>query len=243
MAARIHAAGAGAAPPRPGWAGKLTAWNTLVLAAWLAVPFLAAGTARWAAGWLHHAALAAGFAASQLWVAHQAPHARALRAARRRPGPGTKGWDLAWNAAFWPLMACPAVVAGLEVRAGGPALSPLAWGPGLLALAAGQALSAWAMACNPFFEGTVRVQRDRDQRVVEVGPYRLVRHPGYQGLAVVAASLPLLLRSAAAAFPAAAVVAWLVLRTALEDRVLARELPGYAAYRRRTRWRLVPGVW
>ena len=47
----------------------------------------------------------------------------------------------------------------------------------------------------------------------------------------------------AAAFPAAAVVGWLVLRTALEDRVLGRELVGYAAYLRRTRWRLVPGVW
>jgi len=32
-------------------------------------------------------------------------------------------------------------------------------------------------------------------------------------------------------------------RTALEDRMLRRELPGYDAFATRTRWRIVPGVW
>jgi protein-S-isoprenylcysteine O-methyltransferase Ste14 len=35
----------------------------------------------------------------------------------------------------------------------------------------------------------------------------------------------------------------LIIRTALEDRTLQAELPGYAEYARRTRYRLMPGVW
>ncbi len=42
---------------------------------------------------------------------------------------------------------------------------------------------------------------------------------------------------------AAASIAWIALRTALEDAFLRRELPGYADYARRVRYRLVPGIW
>jgi len=227
-------------PSRPRWAAPLGAWNALVLAAWLIGPFLAAGTARWSGGWFHLASAAIGLAAHQVWVARHNP---ALRQARRRPGPGTKGWDVAWNALVWPLFAAVALTAGADYRTHGATLPPLAGAAGLVVLAAGLALSASAMSVNPFFEGTVRLQRERDQRVIEVGPYRLIRHPGNLGLAVWAAASPLLLRSATAAWAAGAAVAWVVLRTALEDATLRRELPGYQGYCGRTRFRLVPGVW
>ena len=107
--------------------------------------------------------------------------------------------------------------------------------------AAGMALSALAMAANPFFEGTARIQPG--QVVVDGGPYRTVRHPGYAGLALWALGSPLLLRSALALVPALLTAAWVVLRTALEDRMLRRELAGYEGYARRVRWRLLPGAW
>ena len=80
-------------------------------------------------------------------------------------------------------------------------------------------------------------------QLVVRGPYRLVRHPGYVGLAGWALASPLLLLSARAIWPALLAAAWIVLRTALEDATLRRELEGYAAYARRVRWRLVPGIW
>jgi protein-S-isoprenylcysteine O-methyltransferase Ste14 len=43
--------------------------------------------------------------------------------------------------------------------------------------------------------------------------------------------------------PVAAAIVSLVVRTALQDRTLRRDLEGYAQYTRQTRWRLVPGVW
>ena len=105
------------------------------------------------------------------------------------------------------------------------------------------ALSAAAMAVNPYFEGTARIQGDLGQRVVDAGPYRRVRHPGYAGLALWPLSAPMLLLSRWAFAPGALAAAWVVLRTALEDRMLRRGLTGYADYARRVRWRLLPGVW
>jgi protein-S-isoprenylcysteine O-methyltransferase Ste14 len=71
----------------------------------------------------------------------------------------------------------------------------------------------------------------------------VVRHPGYGGLALWALSGPLLLRSTAGFVPALAAAGWVVVRTFLEDRVLRVELPGYAEYASRVRYRLVPRIW
>ena len=54
---------------------------------------------------------------------------------------------------------------------------------------------------------------------------------------------PLLLGSAWAFIPALLAVAGIVIRTALEDRTLQAELPGYAEYTKRVRFRLIPGLW
>jgi protein-S-isoprenylcysteine O-methyltransferase Ste14 len=99
------------------------------------------------------------------------------------------------------------------------------------------------MAANPHFESTVRIQRELGHVVVERGPYGLVRHPGYLGFCIGSLGAPLMLQS----WPALAIGSLLpvafVLRTALEDKLLQRELPGYAAYATRVRYRLLPGVW
>jgi protein-S-isoprenylcysteine O-methyltransferase Ste14 len=104
-------------------------------------------------------------------------------------------------------------------------------------------LANWAVAANRFFSSVVRIQRDRGHQVVDAGPYRYIRHPGYAGsmLNMVGVSFALGSRVALAA----AVVVCLVLgvRTALEDRTLRNELDGYTDYARRVRFRLVPGVW
>jgi protein-S-isoprenylcysteine O-methyltransferase Ste14 len=55
--------------------------------------------------------------------------------------------------------------------------------------------------------------------------------------------MPFGLGSWMAVLPALLVVVAFVVRTALEDRTLQAELPGYAEYAAKVRYRLVPGVW
>ncbi|HEX9052309.1 MAG TPA: isoprenylcysteine carboxylmethyltransferase family protein [Anaeromyxobacter sp.] len=226
--------------PRPLALG-LSAWTSATIAAWGVAPFVAAGTWRAPALWAHHATVAAGLLVRARHVARRNP---GLRARRRTIGGNTKRWDLAWVAAFWPLMAAIAVTAGLDHGAhGGATLPAPAWLAGLVLFAGAMAVSGRAQAVNPFFEGTARIQLDAGQRVVDAGPYRIVRHPGYLGLAGWALASPLLLLSVRALVPALGAAAWVLLRTALEDAMLRRELEGYAGYARRVRWRLVPGLW
>jgi protein-S-isoprenylcysteine O-methyltransferase Ste14 len=137
-----------------------------------------------------------------------------------------------------------AVVAGLDaVRFRWSAMPPAMLWPGLALYAAGAVPVVWAMAANPFLERMVRIQQDRDHRVVSSGPYRFVRHPMYVGILLQAAALPLMLGSWWTFAPAAATWVLFAVRTALEDRTLRNELDGYEDYTRQTRYRLVPGVW
>lgn len=235
-----HPTAADGAPAAPGRRSRAASLVQAVLAAaWVAAPFAGAGTLAWAGGWIYLGLLASGLLAHGAFVARNAP---GLRERRSRIGEGTPGWDLAWVAVFWPSMVAAPAVAGADlVRLGHPPLPiPFALA-GALALAFALGLSAGAMATNPWFEGTVRLQPG--QRVVDQGPYARVRHPGYAALALWALATPLLLRSRWALVPAAFTAAWVVLRTALEDAFLRRRLDGYAAYARRVRTRLVPGVW
>ncbi len=79
--------------------------------------------------------------------------------------------------------------------------------------------------------------------VIDSGPYRYVRHPGYSGALVFTLASPVALGSRLALLPAALVAVLLVIRTALEDRTLRAGLQGYEEYTRRTPKRLLPGVW
>ena len=97
------------------------------------------------------------------------------------------------------------------------------------------------MLSNRIFSATVRIQADREQRVVTSGPYRSRRPPSDAGGVV--ACLPLMMDPIWVLAPEAIVSLALVERTSLEDRVLIGELPGYRQYAAATEHRLVPGVW
>jgi protein-S-isoprenylcysteine O-methyltransferase Ste14 len=79
--------------------------------------------------------------------------------------------------------------------------------------------------------------------VADSGPYRYVRHPGYVSVILTFIGLPLALGTWAALIPGLIGVVLYVVRTALEDRTLQAELPGYAEFAQRTRFRLLPGIW
>lgn len=219
---------------------SLVPFSVLPLAL-LALIFLPAGAIGWRPGWTFVAVLVLGFGLSALVLARVNP---VIYRARSRFQPGTKPWDKALLAVILPAMTAILPVAAFDAgrRHGSfvPAWAVLAGYAGVLA---GIALTSWAQAVNPFFEPGVRIQSERHQRVIDSGPYRFVRHPGYVAALLLFFGMALALGSLWALFPAALAAALLVLRTAWEDRLLRTELPGYADYARRVRWRLLPGVW
>lgn len=122
---------------------------------------------------------------------------------------------------------------------------PRWWPPvaGLVVFAAGLAIRVWAIrTLGRFFIYTVRVEEDH--RVVEDGPYRLIRHPSYTGLLMAALGVGIALGNwlsvAACLLPA---LIGFSIRLVGEERLLAAELgEPYRAYMARTK-RLIPGIW
>ena len=113
---------------------------------------------------------------------------------------------------------------------------------GLALQVGGLTLRAWSMrTLGTSYTRTLRT--DEEQRVVDTGPYRLVRHPGYTGSLPTWTGFALASRS----WPVIALVTGLLgrayhRRIAAEEKLLQRDLPGYTAYSHRTR-KLIPFLW
>jgi len=110
-------------------------------------------------------------------------------------------------------------------------------------IVAGYIIGSYALIENRYFSGMVRIQYDRDHHVITSGPYRWIRHPGYSGALLSYVFTPFLLDSWWIFIPVVFMIITLFIRTYLEDNTLQEELPGYAEYAKKVRYRLVPWVW
>ncbi|OGD33497.1 hypothetical protein A2V94_02135 [Candidatus Atribacteria bacterium RBG_16_35_8] len=115
--------------------------------------------------------------------------------------------------------------------------------PGYLLFIFSDILVNWAMIVNTHFEATVRIQRDREHKVITSGPYKLVRHPGYLAAVVYFISLPMILGSIYGFIPSIMGIIIFIIRTGLEDKTLLNELEGYSEYSKKVKYRLMPGIW
>ena len=203
--------------------------------------FLPAGDIGWIPGWIFVAALVIAFGASGLAIAKVNP---IIFRARSRFQPGTERWDLPLVAVILTAMTVTIPIASFDSGRAHWSHVPL-WlvVVGYAALLGGIAVTAWAQAVNPFFEPGVRIQSERHQRVIDSGPYGLVRHPGYSAAIAMFLGISLALASWWGLVPAAIASILIALRTAWEDRLLHDKLPGYREYAGRVRARLVPGIW
>ncbi len=226
-------------PPDSG-ARRLLQWLGVAVA-FGALTFGFAWRLRWPAGWVALALVLAGLFWQDIHVRRHNP---GLMERRRRHRPETPWWD--WVLVIYSQICGFALfaVAGFYGARRFPGLVPLPlFLPGLLIWGLGQWIVASAMATNEFFEGTIRLQSDVGHRVISTGPYAVVRHPGYIGLLVYSVGLALLFGALPALVPAFLVLGWILPRTILEDRFLRAQLPGYAEYAARVRWRWVPFLW
>ncbi len=203
--------------------------------------FWTAGSIAWWPGWTFIVLSAAWVIATAVVIVRNDPN---LLAERIAPPKGAKRWDVILMSTHGLLQMAVYAVGGLDHRFGWTSGLPI--GAQLAALVAcflGYAVTVWATSCNPFFSLIVRIQTDRGHTVATGGPYRLVRHPAYAGAILLGVSLGVLLGSWWALLPGLLDSLLMLLRTYLEDRDLQQELPGYAEYARRVRYRLLPGIW
>ena len=207
--------------------------------------FVPAGTLAWPAAWVLLATMLVvrGVSVALLWRSQ-----RALLEARTSVPIPQGGQPLAdrillplWMASFAGLVAfTSADVWHLHLLP-----IPADWlrGIGLAVFAAGWWVVYLALRTNAFALTVVRHQSEREQKVIDAGPYALVRHPMYAGIVVVMVGQALWLGSFAGLVAALLPTLVLALRIIGEERLLVNSLPGYTAYASRVRSRLIPGVW
>lgn len=89
---------------------------------------------------------------------------------------------------------------------------------------------------------SLRIEAAGEQRLVQSGPYRFIRHPLYLGLILAFFSGPITWQSAYGALVMLPIIPLLLLRIRHEERVMALIFDGYAAYARGTK-RLIPLIY
>ena len=205
--------------------------------------FAAAGTWRWPQAWAFLGIFAAGSVAFGAWLIRRDP---ALLAARLGPlvQRGQPFWDRMFLLVFVGVWCGWLVLMAIDARRWHTSRVP-AWlnALGGLLVVAGFLATMLVFRENSFAAPVVRVQAERGQRVVDSGPYAIVRHPMYASAVVYLVGMPLLLGSWLGLLVVPLMIAAMAPRAVMEERLLERELPGYAEYVRRVRYRLVPGLW
>ena len=139
------------------------------------------------------------------------------------------------------MFLCGFILAGLDFRFGWSRLPDWVSILGAVLFLTAYALYAEVLRENTWLSRTIEVQAG--QQVVSTGLYGIVRHPMYAATVLLFLSMPLVLSSIPAFLVFLCYPAILAKRIRNEEEVLTRELAGYADYKARVRWRLIPFIW
>jgi protein-S-isoprenylcysteine O-methyltransferase Ste14 len=218
------------------------AWLALVVVTLVmcALLFGSAGTIRYWQAWVYVAIFVVASVPTSVYLMKKDP---ALLARRMRGGPifekeRTQRIIMTFTSlGFIAILVVP----GLDRRFGWSAVPAWAVVLGDLLVAIGFLLIFVVYHANTFTAATIQVAPG--QTVISTGPYAIVRHPMYASGALYMFGIPLALASYWGYLALAAMMPFLLWRLVDEERILRRDLPGYADYRRRVRYRLVPFIW
>ena len=230
----------------------MTAGSTMSLAAraWLSLAglavvmglllFVPAGTARYWQGWVY---LAVFFGASLITTLDLLRRDPALLERRMSGGPtaeqrgAQKIAMLGASGSFIALLVVPALdhrFGWSTIPLGGVVIGDILVGVGFLFIFR-------VYRENTFTSATIEIAQN--QTVVSTGPYAIVRHPMYASAMLYLIGTPLALGSYWGLLAVAAMVPFLIWRLYDEERMLVANLAGYAEYRRKVRYRLIPYIW
>ena len=203
-----------------------------------------AGNWRWIEGWIFGLWISVMILSNLIYMFHQDP--ALLTERMQRPGnQNQKKWDT-YLMSLIGVMAISWLVL-LPLDAGRFHWSP-AFPLPLKALGGLLLVPALYLIYKPTTENTfmstqVRIQAERKQRVISTGVYGFVRHPLYLGCVLMLTGAPLLLGSLYGLIISGLGICTLVVRILGEEKMLLKELDGYAQYQQQVRYRLIPFVW
>jgi protein-S-isoprenylcysteine O-methyltransferase Ste14 len=203
-----------------------------------ALLFVPAGTLYWAEGWTYIALFLAYFVLVGGWLTKSNPKLAKKRASMQGP---KKGWDKIILGSIGIFMFAQIIIAGLDHRFRLSQVDPWAQGIGFLGIAFTLYMNFLVMKENNYLARIAVKQKG--QKVVSTGPYAIVRHPMYAGFIPLMLGTGPALGSLYAAIPGIFSAIAMVARTALEDKMLQKELKGYKAYAKKVKYRLLPGIW
>ena len=199
--------------------------------------FLPAGTLAYGNGWLLVALLFTPMLIAGFIMFFKSPAFLAKRLDVKEKQVTQKG-----VVAFSGLMFIAGfVVAGLDFRFGWSQMPPAVVIVASALFLAAYALYAEVMRENAYLSRTVKVEEG--QQVVDTGLYGIVRHPMYMATIALFLMIPLILGSWYGLIPFAFYPAIIILRLKDEEDLLTRELPGYAQYKQKVKYRIIPFVW
>lgn len=200
-----------------------------------------AGTLAYPAAWILLALFAFGGAAMILWLRRYSPrllHERMASPWQRDQKPWDRAWILVFILGFLTWLAFTSFDAA---RNGFTAIPLWLQAIGFLAILINGAGTWWTFRENAFAAPVVKIQKD--QRVIDTGPYAFVRHPMYTSSLFLLVGIPLLLGSWIGLLLAVFFVLGIAWRAVHEEHALTAGLEGYADYAKHVRWRLIPFIW
>lgn len=201
------------------------------------VIFLTAGTVRYWQAWVYLSILFGLVTAVMIYLYVKDPdllERRMRTKERERP-------QQRLRMLFTPILLAIWIVPGFDIRWGWSSV------PAAVVIAAdimfllSYFLFFLVLRSNSYAARTIEVERE--QGVITTGPYAVVRHPMYSAVLMIYLASPPALGSYWALLAALPLPFVLALRIRNEEEVLVRDLPGYEAYRQKTKYRLVPYVW
>lgn len=220
---------------------KAVAQTIVVVALMAVLLFTLAGTVRWFGAYVFLISFGLGGLIMSVWLARNDPVLLKERCGSPpQQKPGFEIIPLLMNAYLFAWLGAMA----LEVRWHGTSQMPV-WINAIagLTVLAGFLLVVRVLKENTFATATVRIQPERGHKVIDTGPYGMVRHPMYSAASLAYIATPFALGSRLGIFGASVLLLLVVVRIFFEERLLERELPGYCDYMTNVRYRLVPFIW
>ncbi len=206
----------------------------------LLILFLISGNWNWLGAWITFAFALVSIILVHLIVVRANPDLYNERGAKHSD---TKKWDTVLLPLYGLCGYLVLIIPSIDERLHWSDLPSYFVGAGIVFMIFSCMITTTAMRSNAFFSATVRIQPERGQTVVDQGPYRIIRHPGYLGGILFYIGCGFLLDSVWTFIPIALIMLILSIRTNLEDNTLQQELPGYKEYTQKVRFRLFPRIW